>query len=86
MGLAISRLAVKGKSHDTVAQDLGLTATGEIIGYGEAVFTGRTLRTGWLYIVVKQCEHQSSIIFIPARHSCLAGCKGTVEGRIDFRN
>ena len=58
MGFAISWLAVKGKSPEAVAQNLGLTPTGEMTDYGESLFTGRTLSSGWFLLVINQCEHK----------------------------
>lgn len=57
MGFAISWLAVKGKSPEAVVQELGLTPTGETTEYGESLFTGRTLSSGWFLLVINQCEH-----------------------------
>jgi hypothetical protein len=57
MGFAISWLAVKGKSPGAITQKLGLTPTGEITDYGESLFTGRTLSSGWFLLVINQCEH-----------------------------
>jgi hypothetical protein len=57
MGYAISWLAVRGKSPEAVAQELGLTPTGETAQYGESLFTGRTLASGWFLLVINQCEH-----------------------------
>lgn len=58
MGYAISWLAVKGKTPDTLIHELGLTPTGEMAEYGESMFTGRTLPSGWFLLVINQCEHK----------------------------
>ena len=58
MGFAISWLAVKGKTPEAVIQALGLTPTGEMAEYGESLFTGRTLPSGWFLLVINQCEHK----------------------------
>jgi len=58
MGFAISWLAVKGKTPEAVIQELGLTPTGEMAEYGESLFTGRALPSGWFLLVINQCEHK----------------------------
>ena len=57
MGFAISWLAVKGKSPEAITQELELTPTGEMTDYGESLFTGRALSSGWFLLVINQCEH-----------------------------
>ena len=58
MGFAISWLAVKGKTPEALIQELGLTPTGEMAEYGESLFTGCTLPSGWFLLVINQCEHK----------------------------
>lgn len=57
MGFAISWLAVKGKPSETVAQELGLTPTGEKTLYGDSLFTGHTYSNGWFVLVINECDH-----------------------------
>ena len=70
MGFAISWLAVKGKSPAAVAQELGLTPTGEITDYAEALFTGRTLSVGWFLLVIDAFEHEFVKPAVLAALSC----------------
>lgn len=58
MGFAISWLAVKGKSPEVLVHELGLAPTGDTADYGEAMFTGRTLPSGWFLLVMNQCDHK----------------------------
>ena len=57
MGYAISWLAVKNTDTELLLQNLGLTPTGDMGGYGESLFTGRTLPSGWFILVINQCKH-----------------------------
>jgi hypothetical protein len=57
MGYAVSWLAVKDAASELLLQNLGLTPTGEMADYGEALFTGRALPTGWFILFINQCEH-----------------------------
>ena len=58
MGFAISWLAVKGKSPEALTEELGLMPTGEMTEYGESLFTGRVLPSGWFLLVINECEHE----------------------------
>ena len=57
MGYAISWLAMKGTSPETIAQELELAPTGKIAEYGESLFTARNLSSGWFLLVINKCEH-----------------------------
>jgi hypothetical protein len=57
MGYAISWLAAKDTGTELLLQNLGLTPTGVMGHYGESLFTGRTLPSGWFILVINQCEH-----------------------------
>ena len=57
MGYAISWLAVKDTGTELLLQNLGLTPAGGMGRYGESLFTGRTLPSGWFILVINQCEH-----------------------------
>jgi hypothetical protein len=58
MGYAISWLAVKEAASKPLLRSLGLTPTGEVADYGESLFTGRELSTGWFILVINRCEHE----------------------------
>ena len=58
MGYAISWLAVKGKPEELVVAELGLAPTGEMAEYGDSLFTGRKLPSGWFLLVIDKCEHK----------------------------
>jgi len=58
MGYAISWLAVKGKSEEVLIAELGLAPTGEMAEYGDSMFTGRKLPSGWLLLVINESEHK----------------------------
>jgi hypothetical protein len=58
MGYAVSWLAVKDTVSEQLLQDLGLMPTGERADYGDALFTGRALSTGWFILFINECEHQ----------------------------
>jgi hypothetical protein len=58
MGYAISWLAVKDAAPEAVLQQLGLKATGEMAYFGESLFTGCSLPTGWFLLVINQSEHR----------------------------
>ena len=54
----MSWLAVRGKASEALVQELALTPTGEMTDYGEAMFTGRDLPSGWFLLVINECEHK----------------------------
>ncbi len=58
MGFAISWLAVKGKTPEALARELGLAPSGEAAEIGEATFTGGALPGGWFLLVMNRCEHE----------------------------
>ena len=58
MGYAISWLAIKGKPEELVVAELGLAPTGEMAEYGDSLFTGRKLPSGWFLLVIDKCEHK----------------------------
>ena len=58
MGYAISWLAVKGKPEEVLIAELGLAPTGEMTEYGDSLFTGRKLPSGWFLLVINKCEHK----------------------------
>jgi hypothetical protein len=58
VGYAISWLAVKDVGSEPLLKDLRLKPTGEMAEYGESLFTGRSLPSGWFILVVNQCEHK----------------------------
>jgi hypothetical protein len=58
MGYAVSWLAVKDAVSEPLLQELGLITTGERVDYGDALFTGRALPTGWFILFINKCEHQ----------------------------
>ena len=58
MGYAISWLAIKGKPEGLVVAELGLAPTGEMAEYGDSLFTGRKLPSGWFLLVIDKCEHK----------------------------
>jgi len=58
MGYAISWLAGKGKSEEVLIAELGLAPTGEMAEYGDSMFTGRKLPSGWLLLVINESEHK----------------------------
>ena len=58
MGYSISWLAVKGKTADSVLQELGLISSGRMADFGTAPFTGRDLPSGWFLLVLKGCDHK----------------------------
>lgn len=57
MGYAVSWLAAKSADSGALLQNLGLTPTGETTGYGDALFTGRSLQSGWFVLFINQCHH-----------------------------
>jgi hypothetical protein len=58
MGYAVSWLAVKDAVSQPLLQDLGLKPTGEKADYGDALFTGRALSSGWFILFINECDHQ----------------------------
>lgn len=58
MGYAISWLAVKGKPEEVLIADLGLAPTGEMAEYGDSMFTGRKLPSGWFLLVINKSEYK----------------------------
>ncbi len=58
MGYAVSWLAVKDVVSEPLLQDLGLTPTGEKADYGDTLFTGRALSTGWFILFINKYDHQ----------------------------
>jgi hypothetical protein len=58
MGYAVSWLAVKDAVSEQLLRDLGLMPTGESAHYGDALFTGRALSTGWFILFINECDHQ----------------------------
>ncbi len=58
MGFAISWLAVKGKPEESLIAELGLAPTGEKAEYGDSMFTGRKLPSGWFLLVIDKAEHK----------------------------
>lgn len=57
MGYAVSWLAVKEEKSAAILQHLGLTITGEIDDYGEALLTGGALPSGWWVLFINECEY-----------------------------
>lgn len=57
MGYAISWLAVKQEVAMRLLEAFGLQPTGETAEYGERLFTGRTLSTGWFLLFINQANH-----------------------------
>jgi hypothetical protein len=57
MGYAISWLAVKDTASELLLQKLALAPTGEMASYGESLFIGCTLPSGWFILFIHQCEH-----------------------------
>jgi hypothetical protein len=58
MGYATSWLAVTDPASELLLQNLGLTPIGEMASYGESLFTGRTLPSGWFILFINQCQHK----------------------------
>lgn len=58
MGYSISWLAVRGKEPPEILSSLGLEHTGRMAEYGEAMYTGRMLPSGWFLLVLNRCEHE----------------------------
>jgi hypothetical protein len=58
MGYAISWLAIKASASEALLENLGLSPSGEKAEYGESLFTGRTLPSGWFILVINECEHK----------------------------
>lgn len=58
MGYAISWLAIKGKPEESLIAELGLASTGEKAEYGDSMFTGRKLPSGWFLLVIDKSEHK----------------------------
>lgn len=57
MGYAVSWLAVKNSNSELLLQKLDLAPTGEVTLYGESLFTGCRLSTGWFVLFINQCDH-----------------------------
>jgi hypothetical protein len=56
MGYAISWIAVRGKSPDTVLEELGFAHTGQFGDYGDDALVGKLLETGWYLLVADRCD------------------------------
>jgi hypothetical protein len=77
MGYAISWLAVKDAAPEAVLQQLGLKATGETAYFGESLFTGCSLPTGWFLLVINQSEHrfvQTNALAALSAHRDVVAC------------
>jgi hypothetical protein len=51
-------LAVRGKDPAAITSSLALKARGEKAEYAEAMFTGRSLPSGWFLLVINQADHK----------------------------
>lgn len=85
MGFALSWLATKGKSTETVLAELELRPTGDQGIGGESPAVGAITATGWYLIVLDEAEHRLISAAVIARLS--RGCEVvtcTVEEHVMF--
>jgi len=54
----MSWLAVEAPTSEYLLQNLRLTSTTETAMFGESLFTGSNLPSGWFILVINQCEHE----------------------------
>jgi hypothetical protein len=57
MGYAISWLAVRDADAERLIASLGLVATGQTTFFGESLFSGRKIASGWFVLGINECSH-----------------------------
>src|SRR3954470_1680946 len=85
MGNSLSWLAVKGKSPETVLEELELRSTRKPGTVGRSPLLAATSDAGWYLIVANRCEHH--IISASVLERLSAGCEAftcTIEQHVMF--
>jgi len=70
-------LAVREEARQVLLEQLELTANGERAEYGETLFTGLVLPSGWFILFINQCEHEflnPKVLATISIHCDVVGC------------